>query len=108
MPKQSRRRHRLRSGHPQGWLSKAVAILAQNIMLKWAERRSVTRESGCFIRFIDEDKYNCAAHNLVQCTPYDAFTHPDWVVDWDLDLSAVEVDIVRCNMHNFAEDYKRD
>ena len=76
-------------------------------MSKWTDA-GVTRESGCFIRFIDGDKGNCAASNLAYCTPHDAFTHPDWVVDWDLHLTAREVDIVRLNMHNFAEDYKRD
>ena len=33
-------------------------------MSKWAEHQSVTRESGCFIRFIDEDKYNCALEGV--------------------------------------------
>ena len=98
MPKQSRRRLRPCRANDEI----ALAII-ERIMSKWAEHpQSVTRKSGCFIRFIDGDKGNCAASNLAYCTPHDAFTHPDWVVDWDLNLDAGEVDIVRLNMHNFA------
>ena len=108
MPKHSRRRVRPCRAMMIADAPRRIAIIAHGIMSKWAEHQSVTRESGCFIRFIDEDKYNCAAHNLVWCTPYDAFTRPDWKVDWDMHLTAREVDIVRLNMHNFAVLYKRD
>ena len=112
MPKQSRRR--LRPCRANDEIALATAVLMDinigRIMSKWAEHphRSVTRKSGCFIRFIDGDKGNCAASNLAYCTPHDAFTHPDWVVDWDMDLDAVEVSTVRLNTHNFAVLYKRD
>ena len=104
MPKHSRRRVRPCRAMMIADAPRRIAIIADGIMSKWAEHQSVTRESGCFIRFIDEDKYNCA----VWCTPYDAFTRPDWKVDWDLHLTACEVDIVRLNMHRFARLYKRN
>lgn len=70
---------------------------------KWHEQTSTFR--GHFIRFLDGDRSNCSAKNLSMCSPYEAFSNPDWVVDWDMDLTDDEIEFVRANMSNFQTIY---
>lgn len=70
---------------------------------KWHEQTKPFR--GYFIRFLDGDCSNCCADNLNYCSPHDAFSNPDWKVDWDLDLTSDEIAFVRTNMGNFRKLY---
>ena len=58
-------------------------------MQKW-------REQGCFVRFIDGDTLNCAIANLEYVSLKEAMQHiDDWKVDWDMNLSASEIELVK-------------
>lgn len=63
--------------------------LTRSIMRSWARM---------FTRFIDGNIQNCNLLNLSGERPDDVFvknwTNPDWRVDWDMDLSDDEVQIV--------------
>lgn len=61
--------------------------------------KSITRSwARMFIRFIDGNIQNCNLLNLTGERPDDVFiknwANPDWRVDWDMDLSDDEVQIV--------------
>ena len=61
--------------------------------------RSITRSwARPFIRFIDGNIQNCNFLNLTYESPDDVlvknWANPDWRVDWDMDLSDDEVQIV--------------
>ena len=66
----------------------------------------VSRKRGMFIRHLNGILADNRAVNLVECHPYDAFTHPDWEVDWKMSLTKQEVSFVEKNMGMFAEMYK--
>jgi hypothetical protein len=55
-------------------------------------------KQGMFIRFIDGDVQNCNHLNLACERPGDVliknWANPDWRVDWDMELSDDEVQIV--------------
>lgn len=57
------------------------------IISKW-------NQQGSFIRFLDGNKLNCAVTNLAYVTIQDAMAHIDWVVDWDMDLTPEERNLV--------------
>ena len=63
--------------------------LTRSIMRSWARM---------FIRFIDGNTQNCNLLNLTGESPDDVlvknWANPDWRVDWDMDLSDDEVQIV--------------
>ena len=71
---------------------------------KWHEQTEPF--GGYFFRFIDGNRANCALNNLQLVNPYDAFTNPDWAVDWDAALSRAEVSFVELNLDYFAECYE--
>ena len=71
---------------------------------KWHEQTS-TALGGHFIRFLDGNRGNCRVENLSLCTPHMAFSNPDWIVDWDANLTNDEIDFVRTNMSNFQALY---
>jgi hypothetical protein len=82
----------------------ANQTMVSTIRGKWYEQTKVT--GGYFLRFLDGDKGNCRLDNLDYCHPYDAFTNADWVVDWDMELTAAESAFVRANLDNFATIYE--
>ena len=55
----------------------------------------VSRKRGMFIRHLNGILADNRAVNLVECHPYDAFTHPDWEVDWKMSLTKQEVSLWR-------------
>ena len=50
----------------------------------------VSRKRGMFICHLNGILADNRAVNLVECHPYDAFTHPDWEVDWKMSLTKQE------------------
>jgi hypothetical protein len=70
---------------------------------KWHEQTQAAR--GYFMRFLDGDCSNCRVDNLSYCSAHDAFSNPDWKVDWDANLTTDEIAFVRTNMGNFQELY---
>ena len=61
----------------------------ERILAKW-------KAQAQFIRFVDGDTGNCAISNLQRVRLSDAMEHIDeWVVDWDMDLTAEEIATVR-------------
>ena len=62
-----------------------------------------TKDSnGYFIRWLDGNTLNNNVTNLCYCSPIDAFSNPDWMVDWNLDLSTKQTIFVKDNISNFA------
>ena len=59
-----------------------------------------------FIRHINGNTLDNHIGNLAPVSQYDAFTHPEWKVDWVCDLEEDEIKFVRENMDLFAEIYK--
>ena len=54
------------------------------------------KAQGAFIRFLNGNKADCAASNLAYVSLREAMQHvDDWAVDWDMDLTAEEVELVR-------------
>ncbi len=62
--------------------------LTSGIIAKW-------NAQGAFIRFIDGNTMNCSVANLQWVTLPEVIQHiTDWVVDWDLNLTKQERDLV--------------
>ena len=65
--------------------------MTQSILDKWNEGHV-----GAFLRFLDGDKTNLLASNLVWVSLRDAMAHvDDWTCDWDMHLTSAESDLVR-------------
>ena len=64
-------------------------------------------EYGFFIRFIDNNKMNPSRANLMGVSPVEAFSHPDWTVDWDIDITDKQFDYVTANMTKFLNHFKQ-
>ena len=62
---------------------------------------------GFFIRFIDNDKMNPSRANLSALSAVEAFSHPEWTVDWDIDLSEEQFEYVQANMSKFLNHFKQ-
>lgn len=62
--------------------------LTNNILKKWRKQKT-------FIRFINGNTLDCRLSNLEQVSLQDALMHVhDWVVDWDMDLTHREKQLV--------------
>ena len=68
--------------------------------------RLSTMQRGLFIRHLNGVLSDNDIWNLAEVHPYDAFKHPDWVVDWKIPLNSREVDFVLANLDTFAEIYR--
>mmetsp|Transcript_41791 Transcript_41791/g.75227 ORF Transcript_41791/g.75227 Transcript_41791/m.75227 type:complete len:215 (-) Transcript_41791:112-756(-) len=73
------------------------AIMIHTIREKW---------STAPIRHINGITTDNRLANLAYVSFYDAFTHPEWQVDWVCELEEDEIAFVRENMGIFAEIYK--
>lgn len=74
--------------------------MSSKILSKWYED---TKDNNfCCIRFLNGDKLCCHVNNLKWVKLVDALRNPDWVVDWDIDLTKKEKKLVLDNMQNFA------
>lgn len=63
--------------------------LTTSILAKWRDQKR-------FVRFINKDKLDNRAENLEICSLHDAIAHfNDWIVDWDINLSPKEIELVR-------------
>jgi hypothetical protein len=63
--------------------------VTRSILKKW-------REKGSFVRFLNGDNRDCSVNNLRDVTLKDALDNIDsWTVDWDLNLTENEKDLVR-------------
>jgi hypothetical protein len=82
-----------------------LPAIVNTIRAKWHEQTKATK--GCFIRHTDGDTSNNRLGNLAWCSPHDAFTNPDWTVDWTISLTQEEIDYVEAHMGNFATIYAR-
>ena len=77
------------SYHSLCMADQARQALTASILGKWRAQRT-------FIRFMDGNKRNTAANNLVFVSLPDCLANIDaWVADWDMELTAPEVDLVR-------------
>ena len=74
------------------------SIIVNKIREKWG--------GSFFIRHVDGNTLNNHIMNLMTVSPYDAFTHPEWKVDWVCYLEDDEIAFVRENMDLFAALYK--
>jgi hypothetical protein len=62
--------------------------LTNSILRKWRNRP--------FIRFVNGDQRDCSIRNLAMVSLDDAMDHiDDWKVDWDMDLTRREIELVR-------------
>jgi hypothetical protein len=69
-------------------MSKVTSKQTNSILNKW-------RKQGSFIRFLDSNKLNCAVSNLAYVSLKEAMDNiHEWVVDWDMDLTQNERNIV--------------
>ena len=60
----------------------------KSILEKW-------NAQGCFVRFLDGNKGNCALRNLEYVHIKDAIEHfGEWTFDWDMDLTRAEKRLV--------------
>ncbi|KAL9183198.1 hypothetical protein ACHAXT_004985 [Thalassiosira profunda] len=64
------------------------------------------QQRGFFIRHLNGNFQDNAATNLADCHPYDAFTNPEWEVDWWAGLSKDQRSFVKKNMGAFANAYE--
>ena len=73
-------------------------------IIKQLEKHSI---GGCFLRHIDGQRQNNHLCNLALIHPYDAFTHLEWVVDWDSHLTPAQTKFVRNNIGFFVRRYNQ-
>ena len=63
---------------------------------------------GNFLRHIDGRRQHNSIYNLALIHPYDAFTHLDWVVNWDSHLTPAQVKFVREHIGFFVNRYNQE
>ena len=63
----------------------------------------IWRAQQHFIRFVDGNKSNCSITNLEWCKPAAAMRNINhWAVDWDMNLTAEQIEFVRLNHEEIA------
>lgn len=81
-------------------------IPAQRMMFASFHKEEYLNKKGVFIRHLNQDFQDNSFSNIVTCHPYDAFTNPDWEVDWWCNLRKVQISYVKKNMNLFASAYE--
>lgn len=78
--------------------------LFRSIKQKWNEGHQ--SQGGYFIQHINGNTLDNRRENLTLIHPYDAFSHPEWKVDWVCDLTKREIKFVMEHLEAFKNSYK--
>ena len=98
------KKHRAKAAKAATKQASPLPDIVRTIRDKWHEQTKAY--GGWFIHFIDGNTANCSSVNLAYVNPYYAFKNPNWVVDWDMNLTEEEIQYVLAHMDNFATLYE--